>query len=298
MNKIVCRFKKIAENRSDGAAQLAKQACQAIAEFAKQGSEISNDSLFLELDQIAQALRSSQPDMAPLTSLSRKIVQMIERNRETEAEKDAILQQVSQLAANFQKQLTFAKSAIAEAFVEMIEHNDRILTYSMSSTVKHCLLFAHKKGKQFHVLCLESRPRYEGVALAKKLGQAGIACSLAVDAAAFQLLEQARFIAVGADCVTAEYFVNKIGTRSLALGAKEISKKIFVLADLTKFVPASWMPSKQTVGPVSEVLLEHPRHVCILNPYFEKIPLHHITGIITEKGCFSPEVIPELINQI
>ncbi len=81
-------------------------------------------------------------------------------------------------------------------------------------------------------------------------------------------------VLVGADTITREYLVNKIGTRVIALLARESARPFYAVCDTTKFINADcWR------RPVQD-------GVSVL---FEPTPLAHFTGIITEDGVFLPE---------
>ncbi|GAG54283.1 unnamed protein product, partial [marine sediment metagenome] len=89
-------------------------------------------------------------------------------------------------------------------------------------------------GKNFNIICTESRPANEGFCLAEKLGKEEIKVKLIVDSASFSLLPEIQLILVGADALSTQGLVNKIGTLGLALAAKKFKVDIHVLC-ITQF---------------------------------------------------------------
>jgi len=292
LDDILQRLDHIAADRQSGAAVLALQACEAIETFAETYQNTETGILLNDLTNVGDTIRRSQPEMAPLISLSQKILVVSESRGLDNLE---ICQALSNLVQEFRERVKESKSRICAELIKLVDEGDTLITHSNSSTVRDTLICLHEMGRTFRLIVPESRPGYEGRKLAKELGRVGIHCELIVDSAALKLLESAALVIVGADCVTEKYFVNKVGTLSLALGAKEQFKEFYVLSDTTKFVSSSLMGFEEKMQPEEEVLKEKYPNVSVLNPYFEKIPLHLISGVITEKGLLTPEEVSEHI---
>ena len=108
-----------------------------------------------------------------------------------------------------------------------------IATISFSSQVL-MLLEALNPEKTFVFL---SNPGGEGRALANELRKRGIVVRLLCDSAICYAAREADVGVVGADALYSDGFLNKIGTRALALFLKEYSKKLVVLSSSFKFDP-------------------------------------------------------------
>lgn len=76
-------------------------------------------------------------------------------------------------------------SLISRNTLKLTKNNSTIITHSYSSTVLNSLVYAKKSGRNFIVICTESRPINEGVKLAEKLGKNKIKVKLIVDPALF-----------------------------------------------------------------------------------------------------------------
>ena len=162
---------------------------------------------------------------------------------------------------------------------------------------------AWESGKKIQVLADETRPMLQGARLtAWELMQDGIPVTLITDNMAGSIMRQGKIqvCLVGADRIAANGDVaNKIGTYSVAVLAKLHNIPFYVAA------PHSTIDVKTQTGaeiPIEErgreeVMSLHgseciaPEGVNILNPAFDVTPAEYVSGIITERGVFSPEDI-------
>ena len=172
---------------------------------------------------------------------------------------------------------------------------------------------AHDAGLNIHVWVDETRPRNQGAALtAWELAQHGVAHTVICDNAGGHLMQQGlvHMVIVGADRVAANGDVcNKIGTYLKALAAFD-NKIPFYAAVPSPTIDWSiesgesieieqrcadevaYMTGLHADGSVQSVrvLAEGSE---ALNPAFDVTPARLVTGIITEKGVFSPS---DLLN--
>ena len=162
---------------------------------------------------------------------------------------------------------------------------------------------AWESGKKIQVLADETRPMLQGARLtAWELMQDGIPVTLITDNMAGSIMRQGKIqvCLVGADRIAANGDVaNKIGTYSVAVLAKLHNIPFYVAS------PYSTIDVKTQTGadiPIEErgreeVMSLHgseciaPEGVNILNPAFDVTPAEYVSGIITERGVFSPEDI-------
>ncbi len=172
-------------------------------------------------------------------------------------------------------------------------------------TVTAPMFIAREKGIRFHVFVDETRPVLQGARLTTlELLKAGIDCTLITDNSAGALMKKGLIdlIIVGADRVTRRGDVaNKIGTYSLAVLAKENNIPFYVAAPLSsidfKIESAEEIPIEER--PADEVttimgIRIAPEGVKVKNMAFDVTPAGYITGIITEKGIFTPDEISRL----
>ncbi len=281
MDKIVKRINEIASDRSSGAAILIMKAIDVFELFAERYDNSDSDTFWLDFKRISDLLCHAQPAMAPFISLSLAIERALTEELAKSIGLDAARFAILRAAKTYRIKLLKSKNAICAELINIIEDNDVLITHSNSSTIKDILICVHENKKPFTLMATESRPGFEGKELAKDLGRAGIHCTLITDTSALQHLETAHMVIMGADAVTEQFFINKVGTLTLALGAKEYSKKFYVATDTSKLIPSTKLIFDSYKHPVDE---KYPNDT----ENFEKIPLDLITGIITEIGVLTP----------
>jgi ribose 1,5-bisphosphate isomerase len=181
----------------------------------------------------------------------------------------------------------------------MVSGGARVLTHSRSSTVLCSFIEARRAGRDFSVVATESRPMFEGRALSEALAGEGIAVTLIADAAASLVMDRVDFVFVGADKITAQYLVNKIGTRMIALAARERGVPVYALCDTSKFICADYLTSLvRNEKSANELWPDAPSRVATMNPYFEHTPLPYLTGIITEDGALTSDEAARRADEI
>lgn len=194
--------------------------------------------------------------------------------------------------------LAAATAAVAEQAASLVtERGGWIATLSTSATVRNAILAAHHAGREPRVLVAESRPLLEGRAMAESLGEAGIPVWLVVDAALPLLLSQARMVWIGADAVTDQGVLNKVGSFAAALAAREHSVPVYALAPQRKFLPAATTSLRIPEMPPAEVWDGAPATVQPRNVYFELTPLELLRGIVIENGALPPGEAAQLARE-
>lgn len=70
---------------------------------------------------------------------------------------------IERIAIFIRDRITVADALIVQNGLQKIQNGDVILTYARSSIVQSLLLEVHKKGVDFRVIIVDSRPMFEGV---------------------------------------------------------------------------------------------------------------------------------------
>lgn len=173
---------------------------------------------------------------------------------------------------------------------------------------------AHDAGLPVHVWVDETRPRNQGASLtAWELAQHGVPHTVITDNAGGHLMQHGHvdMVIVGADRVTRTGDVcNKIGTYLKALAAFDQCIPFYAavpsptidwqiengLAEIEieqrSADEVAWMQGLTAQG-VIETVRVIPQQSQALNPAFDVTPARLVTGIMTEKGVYSP---PDLIQ--
>jgi translation initiation factor 2B subunit (eIF-2B alpha/beta/delta family) len=146
---------------------------------------------------------------------------------------------------------------------------------------------ASHQGKAIRAIATESRPFCEGRELARNLGQQGIPTQVVLDAAVAQYVKRADLVIVGVDRITEESFLNKVGTLSLAMAAREEQVPFYVACETNKFLPTTVAPMRAVLENSEQRAQEEWMNVELVYSLFEQIPNRWLTGIITEEGILS-----------
>ncbi|CAL1355978.1 unnamed protein product [Linum trigynum] len=200
---------------------------------------------------------------------------------------------------------------IAEQALELIHHNEVILTFGKSKSVME-FLCAAKKKRSFRVYVAEGAPKYQGHCFAKDLSAEGFRTTLITDSAVFAMISRVNMVVVGAHTVMANGgIIGPVGLNMLALAAKQHGVPFVVVAATHKLCPL--YPENPVVrlnelkspsdllqfGEFSECMeLAPDSSACVLNvvnPAFDYVPPQLINLFITDIGGHNPSFMYRLI---
>jgi translation initiation factor 2B subunit (eIF-2B alpha/beta/delta family) len=241
-----------------------------------------------ELIAFAFALYDAQSAMAPFFNLVNDLLLALGSADAPEA----VQTRVRQTLRAFLERSEQMQARLAVVALSLLSHGSRVLTFSYSSSILGVLLEAHAQRRLSMVYCTESRPMMEGQRLARALAGAGVAVEFGVDAAISIFAPRASVVLVGADGLTERGVVNKLGTTSVALMARQAGIPCYVIADRQKWLAsAAELPDLTRSKPGEEVWPEPPKGVTVRNVYFESTPLELFEGITGENGLLTPEAL-------
>ncbi len=290
--------KRIKELQVQGARNVAIAAVKAIQTQAEQ-TKAKNKAAFLtelrEAKNIFVASRETEP-------LMRNAIRRIyTKAQEADTEEVAELSQLVFSTANhFLTELDASRERTAEIGAKRIRDGMVIFTHCHSSTVTLMITKARNQGKNFKVICTETRPAFQGRITAKELADLGIESTFIVDSAARTFMTDVDLVVVGADAITSEgNIVNKIGTSAIAVLAHEARKPFYAVSELLKFDPETLGGEFEKIeqrSPV-EVWNEAPPKLSVCNPAFDVTPNRYIHGLICEEGIIAPQAIVEVMRR-
>lgn len=290
-------IRQIACDNTAGAAEILLRAADVYSLLEEEGSNSECSSVEHAMRSVMEAsvaLIEAQPAMTPLARLASAAIEAATGC----SRKDETLNRVRTAAQSFAIRATRSGEAASAHAAELVPDGSRVLTHSRSSTVLLAVKLALKAGKHLTVTATESRPMMEGRTLAAELSREGINVMLIADAAAAQGIEQADFVLLGADRVTTSNVVNKIGTRLIALAARESGKPVHVVCDTSKFIGSTeGFQNERRRQDGFELWSDAPDGIEVLNTYFETTPLSLFKSIITEHGATRPETAAQLAEQ-
>lgn len=272
-------IESIAADSHSGAAQIAERAADILLRRATSGDPASPDAFRRELLCTGWALIHAQTAMAPLVNLVNSVLWKVE----SEDTPRGLRLAVSQATDEFKRMLAQHALRVAEGALGLIGEGSKIVTLSNSSTVQHALIHAQRAGRRLEVICAESRPSLEGRAQAALLLNCGLPVTLLDDAAAIAAAAHADLVLVGADMLTNRGLINKIGTRPMAIIAREAGVPFYTLCGSEKFLPPGFQLSQEPDLSLEDVWLDAP-HDPAVPRFFDFTPLETLAGIVTEQG--------------
>jgi len=264
---------EIASDNRSGAAEILRRAAALYAQLDSASAKEMIDYLSIELAR-------AQPRMSPVIRLANEVMK---------SSPDA--------AARFVENAARAARAAATHAASLIDEGARVLTHSRSSTVLEAFAQARRSGKNFSIVATESRPLFEGRTLAEALVKHDVQVTLIVDVAAALAIEEVDPVLVGADAITPFSVINKVGTRMIALAAREKGIRVFSVCDTSKFICEDCLAPERD-HPAAELWFDAPTEVSITNKYFESTPLAWFTGIVTEHGVRSSDEAAQLAEAV
>lgn len=287
-----------------GAPAIGVTAALGIALGARQFREVEGFLVFM--DQVCQTLAATRPTAVNLfwavdrmkrvlTSASTSTVQDMQKRLREEAL--AILDEDIRVNRSIGK---FGSAIIRDGDHILTHCNAGALATAGYGTALGVVRAAWEQGKQIRVYADETRPVLQGARLtAWELQQDGIPVTLITDNAAGALMKQCKIqcCVVGADRIAANGDVaNKIGTYSVAVLAHAHDIPFYVAAPSSTIdmqtadgagIPIEERSPSEVTSLYGDRIIA-PQGIDVWNPAFDVTPAALITGIITERGIFSP----------
>lgn len=277
----------IASDNASGAAEILRRAGTVFTLLNARLAEQPADDVELAQQAVIDAcaaLALAQPDMSPLLRLASEALSAA---RIATGARES-LQAAQDAALTFIGNAERAACAAGLHAAALICGGARVLTHSRSSTVLAAIVEAKRRGGDFSVISTESRPMLEGRVLTEEIARLDISVTLIADAAASLAMDHVDLVIVGADKVTPANLVNKIGTRMIALAAREQGLPVYAICDTSKFIREDYFSRANCgFGNPSELWPDAPGGVLVANRYFEPTPLACFSAIITEDGALS-----------
>ena len=109
-------------------------------------------------------------------------------------------------------------------------------------------------------------------------------------------MERADVVLLGADSISIQGLVNKIGTKGVAQVAKNLKKDLFVLAGTDKVLPLGVRPYHKEYRDPCEIYSCNA-NLDVLNYYFDLTSMGLMDGLITEDGIFDIYQLMDLIDR-
>lgn len=270
--------------------------------LAIEAQRLPDNRLRVGLARAAQRLISVRPTAFNLFFVIQRMIDLTKKFDWNPAQLRRALVAEAQLIEQEEQRRS---DAIAYWGAKLIPENAVILTICNTGalaapgigTALGVIFQARHEGKCVEVYVCETRPLLQGARLTTfELQGAKIPFTLITDSAAATVIEHCDLVLVGADRVAGNGdTANKVGTKMLAVLAKESKKPFYVAA------PSSTFDPQTSTG--ADIVIEErdgdevrqfgkcrvsPARAPVFNPAFDVTPARLITAFITEAGIIRP----------
>ncbi|KEP52701.1 translation initiation factor eIF-2B delta subunit [Rhizoctonia solani 123E] len=215
-----------------------------------------------------------------------------------------------------QERILAADVAISTFGLAKIHDGDVVLTYAKSSVVEKLLISAHRAGKRFEVIVVDSRPMLEGRNLLRTLAAAGISCTYCILSALGTIMKDASIVFLGTHALHSNgALYSRAGTALVAMMAKQHNVPVLACCETYKFsdsvnldsftknelVSSAEMTSKTPAVRANAILKARtPRdefNLQLLNPLYDLTPPAYITAVVTEVGLIPVSSVPTVLSR-
>lgn len=272
----------------------------ALKELVKDSSslnELVNKYIVLAKDLIA-----TRPASALLLNSIRKatsdLINIINKYKSLDEIKEAFHTSIDGLVNEILK----VNKVVAKIAAKRVMDGDTIMTSSYSTVILETLKNVVEEGKEITVYVPESRPRSEGVSLAKELADMGIKTVLFVDSAVRYMMKDVDKVLTSSEAIAANgAVINKVGTSQIALAAHEARVRFFALSATNKFYPETLLGELVELAKVKlEVNLRDKsiKGINAFSPLFDVTPPEYVDAIITERGLIAPQAVAIVVREL
>lgn len=295
---VIATAEDIAAMEVRGAATIAREAADALRRQAVDSEATEADQLRAELRGAARRLRAARPTAVTLPNALRFVLE-----RASGPTVEAVRESTVAATDAFRDRVDRAQDELGEVGANRLADGDTLVTHCHSTDVLSVVERARSRGLSLSAYVTETRPRRQGRLTARHLADLGVDVTFIADSAVHTFLPEADRVLVGADSVAADgTVVNKVGTRGLAISAREQGVDVVVAAQTLKFDPATLRGHTVDIEHRDAAELLDPDEradlgVDVANPAFDATPPRYVDAIVAEEGLFSPESVAPLMRE-
>lgn len=282
-------LKEVKNDLTHGSSWLAARAAEILLEASDsfKGGDVEDYISFVKF--YAKKLADARPSMLAIENAVAYLLGRVMEGYSKSLDVDALKEVLRSEVKKWLKAKDEAFKRCVEHAAKIFEGASKVLTHSFSNTVLEAIKKASSRVK-LDVYVSESRPLYEGRAMAKELAKSGCKVTLVTDASLGYFAKEVDLAVAGADTIAADgSVINKMGTYLLALAAKRASIPFYVAAETLKIGIRTLFskPSLEERSP-SQVY-RGLKGLEVKNIYFDVTPPDLITKIVCEHGPIDPQ---------
>jgi methylthioribose-1-phosphate isomerase len=284
-----------------GAPLLGAAAAFALALAAYHSKTEKKAELINELEKAAEILKETRPTAVNLFwAIDRILTKARDYSGDTKGLAAFVVEEAQKIADEDAR----ANHLIGTYGAQLIRDGDVILTHCNAGalatvdygTALGVIRAAWEQGKKIRVIATETRPKLQGARLtAYELQRDGIPVTLITDNMVGYVMYKRLVdkVIVGADRIVRNAIINKIGTYTIAVLAKEHNIPFYVAAPKSTFdlahASANVIIEQRRSEEVTHIGSQRiaPEGVNVLNPAFDITALEYVTAVICEDGVLS-----------
>lgn len=280
-----------------GGSPFGRAAAWAYKLVSDQETFSSKKELLQRYDKVSGEMLRLKPTMATIYN-SKMIVYSLLNSLSEEISISEIQKQVSVLCENIINYSLDSVEKLGEYGSNIIQNGDRIMMHSYSSALMSIFINAAQSGKNFSVICTESRPLRESRLAAQILQSHGIPVTYITDASIWEFMPDCDYIIMGADTISCDGSVaNKMGTAMISKLAENCKKKVYIASEIYKtdfrtqegYQVVLERRTKDEI--IQEGDFDSLEGIDIINQFFDLTPANEIHGIICEFGIIPPAMV-------
>jgi methylthioribose-1-phosphate isomerase len=285
--------------RIRGAPLLGAAAGFALALASYNSKANSKEKLLEELDEAGTVIKSTRPTAV---NLFWAVDRVLNKAKCFFGNVDGLKNLVVQEAQRIADEDAEANRDIGKNGADLLHDGDTVLTHCNAGelatvefgTALGVIRAAWNQGKKIKVIATETRPLLQGARLtAYELKRDGIPVTLITDNMVGYVMHKqlVNEVVVGADRIVQDAVINKIGTFTIAVIAKEHGVPFYVAAptstfDLTRSSTDVIIEERKPIE-VTHIGSQHiAPDVGVLNPAFDITPLTYVSAIICESRVY------------
>lgn len=299
----------IKEMKIRGAPLIGVAAAYGLALKAHHSKAKDRKEFLQELEMSAIELRSTRPTAV---NLFRGVDRILRRAQTLSADKETLRRVIVEEAERMADEDVEINRRIGENGSKLIDDGDTVLTHCNAGrlatvdygTALAVVRAAWNEGKNVSVIVDETRPKLQGARLtAYELMRDGIPATLITDNMVGYVMKKGLVdkVIVGADRIVCDAVINKIGTYTVAVLAREHEIPFYVAAPISTFdlegASKDVIIEERSPDEVTHIQSQRvaPLGVKVLNPAFDITSLRYVSFIICEKGLISPDEFDNVI---
>mmetsp|Transcript_12621 Transcript_12621/g.18889 ORF Transcript_12621/g.18889 Transcript_12621/m.18889 type:complete len:567 (+) Transcript_12621:51-1751(+) len=262
---------------------------------------------------VAVDCRPMSPGMGNAIRYVKNAINQLPNGKSIQDCKDILIKRIESF---MYERIEVADMIIAESGASRISDGDVILTYARSKVVEMTFYKALENKKQFRVMVVDSRPKYEGKALAKRLADRGVDCTYMLLNGLSYAMKEVTKVMVGASAILANgAVVSRVGTAMVGMMANVYNIPVIVCCEIYKFherVQVSSISFNELGDPQDLVTIDKDykvekdpelsswkkvKNLKLLNLTYDLTPADFVSMVITEVGQIPVTSVPVVLRE-